>query len=393
VITSRRVNPVVDLVLACTRFGLRKCDQNEIAQLVRSDLDWSSFVRFTMAHSIVPEVVSAIAACDPALIPRAVRHELYACDLANRHKALRLAHQLVAIVHYLDTAGIATLAFKGPSLAIRAYGDPGGRQFEDLDLLVARAQVEQAIELLRASGYTMLGGERRGDLEQIRDGAVTLLCSNPQLASVDLHWRIAPAYFPWSPTTEWLLERSSTVQVLAHSIKVPGVQDLILALCVHGTKHWWRSLQLVCDVAQVLAMENSLDPEELLQVASANGLRRILLVAVSLAHEMIRIDGPPTLIASALGDRGTRSLSSLIQHNLFSPTPRLTSVLREWTIPARSLTGMWAGLRYLTGRAFGPKEADWNSVYLPPLLSPLYRVVHPLRALARRIIGSGGEEN
>jgi hypothetical protein len=42
--------------------------------------------------------------------------------------------------------------FKGPALAVQAYGDLSLRQYDDLDLLIHEADVPRAYQLLIANG-------------------------------------------------------------------------------------------------------------------------------------------------------------------------------------------------------------------------------------------------
>jgi hypothetical protein len=81
-------------------------------------------------------------------------------------QAVRTAAQIDALAHITDTfaaAGLSFILLKGPYLAARFYGDPAGREFVDLDLLVRRADRARASERLTSIGYArrsrVLGSE------------------------------------------------------------------------------------------------------------------------------------------------------------------------------------------------------------------------------------------
>ncbi|MER3458636.1 MAG: hypothetical protein C4309_08450, partial [Chloroflexota bacterium] len=53
----------------------------------------------------------------------------------------------------LEAASIPAIVLKGPALALTIYPDPALRVIGDLDLLVRREQVEQAMAALHSLGY------------------------------------------------------------------------------------------------------------------------------------------------------------------------------------------------------------------------------------------------
>jgi hypothetical protein len=60
--------------------------------------------------------------------------------------------QLLQTLELLRESGIQTVPFKGPALAVQAYGDLSLRQYDDLDLLIHEADVPRAYQLLIANG-------------------------------------------------------------------------------------------------------------------------------------------------------------------------------------------------------------------------------------------------
>jgi hypothetical protein len=103
-----------------------------------------------------------------------------------RAAAMRLAAETTAVIELLAAHGIRAVAVKGPGLAESAYGDVGLRQSGDVDLLVSRADLFGAVDVLRRDGFAAprdrTGSDGLPDLHfrLERDGR----------ASIEVHWRV-----------------------------------------------------------------------------------------------------------------------------------------------------------------------------------------------------------
>jgi hypothetical protein len=105
--------------------------------------------------------------------------------LAARTLALDLATG--EVIRALDAAGLDCMVLKGPAMARRLYGDaPGGRNYGDIDLLVAPGDFDAAGRVLASLGFSdQLAGIRASEAARLqgrpwhRDGAAYV--------AVDLH--------------------------------------------------------------------------------------------------------------------------------------------------------------------------------------------------------------
>ena len=64
-----------------------------------------------------------------------------------------LFEELARLVDALAKHGIDAIPFKGPLLAIQAFGDLGLREFRDLDFLVRDEDLAKTIATLHSLGY------------------------------------------------------------------------------------------------------------------------------------------------------------------------------------------------------------------------------------------------
>jgi hypothetical protein len=382
-----RPSPEITFALACARSFLVGPANFEAEQVLQiRSIDWQLVIEFAARHSILPALWNGIQELLVEQPPADVRRNLHMWALSNSHRTQSYARQLVGIISGLKDHGIQALAFKGPTLAMQLHEREDAREFVDLDLLVRRSDLARAAAVLVREGYELPKAMEPHDLDRITDGAVALRPPGSEMACVDLHWRVIPPYLPWSPSTEDLMNRAQTISLNGYQVSTLGTADLVFTECVHGAKHWWCSIQYVCDLAKIFEQSREVDWQQITEEARKSGIKRILLVGAALVSDLLEGWIPPGLRLEIETNVQVRAIENRILGNvLTSPGSSLVAFLREWEIPLRSLTTAGARLKYLSGRAFGPKERDWETMHMPRFLSPLYRLVHPGLGLARKV--------
>jgi Uncharacterised nucleotidyltransferase len=107
---------------------------------------------------------------------------------AGRRQGVFLQAIAGRVTGALAAAGIRSTTLKGPALSEVLYGDPGRRPSSDIDLLVAREQLDDAVKVVRRLGY-------KAPIDHVTDDGLPLLHfalvhERGQLLPVELHWRI-----------------------------------------------------------------------------------------------------------------------------------------------------------------------------------------------------------
>jgi Uncharacterised nucleotidyltransferase len=181
-------------------------------------------------------------------------------------------------IEALAAAGIETIVLKGASLAVLSYGDVGVRPMDDVDLLVPFARAGDAIESLRAAGWS----PERDDPVAWTKVHHSLGFTGPDGGQVDLHW-----FALWQPARDEELWRTSTSLDLAGAAtRAPSAADQLLLACVHGTP--WSPLppfRWIADATVVVrSAGESLDWDRLVFEAE----RRRLTVASAAALAYLR---------------------------------------------------------------------------------------------------------
>jgi hypothetical protein len=109
------------------------------------DAAWAWGVRETLAHAAIASGADAAAPPDA----RAALHAAHAEGAASNLALLAEAARLQAL---LDRAGIPSVALKGTALVAAHYPVPAARHVGDLDLLVPRARLADAVAALAPEG-------------------------------------------------------------------------------------------------------------------------------------------------------------------------------------------------------------------------------------------------
>jgi hypothetical protein len=315
-------------------------------------------------------------------VPRPIRERAQGDARLLVSESLRLARVLVELTGELERAGIAVLPFKGPCLALQAYGDLGARSFADLDLLVRLESLEAARLVLQRRGfapsYAGTPGRRRvlvryGSHETFAraDGTV-----------VELHWRLAAPVSEFGLDYDRLWGRLHRVEIAGCPVSALPLDDLLLVLALHGTKHAWDRLAWICDVAELLHRAADLDWDALLAETARMRCRRPLGLAVALAEELLEAPVPRALRDGLLPDTAIPSLVAHVRDRLFEP-PHVGADTFAFHLKTRAGWGAKAGLALSSLTAINQRDIDL--LPLPGPLLPLYFVTRPARLAGKAV--------
>ncbi len=377
------VPPAHTLLLACARASFdAEGAAPALARAVEGNVDWDAFLALAERNRLFPLAHRALTPC--AGVPETVRSQLRSAYADNARHALLLAGELRRLMDALHAAGIPVLAYKGPALAVRAYGHLALRTYSDLDLLVVPEDEPAAGTVLRAHGYVSAYGFSPAQDAAFRRVDGDYPYHHPETGGlVELHARVSSTRFVAHLPTARLMARARSVPMGGGDVPAPEDDDLFIALCLHGAKHRWARLEwLAC--AAALAVRAELDLASVVRRAGEMGARRTVLLALLLARDALGLVLPASVQASAETDRPLNGLADEARGLWFVPdaehgqgTPanlRYTARLRD---------GIADRVRYAARWLFVPSPEDWAWVRLPDGLAPLSRVRRPLRLAAR----------
>src|SRR5437016_5236111 len=114
--------PEARLLLVLARARLDEDHRRAARALLQGPLDWEMWLGMVERHGLVPLAHRHLEALG-ATIPRNVRARLWARAEATAQRNDSLCRELSVVVGALREHGIEVVPYKGPTLALRAYGD------------------------------------------------------------------------------------------------------------------------------------------------------------------------------------------------------------------------------------------------------------------------------
>ena len=339
----------------------------ELRGVVEGALDWSLLVAEARRHHLTPLLHRALADGCPDLVPPRVLESLEAdcAEIGARNRFL--LQELLGILDALEARGVRAIPFKGPLLAVQAYGDVGLRMFRDLDFLIRPKDVWKTLDALRERCYDVdspftaaqLAGTWRAlgqDLFRRRDRQVT----------VEPHWAFTPDRMAVVVDYPGVWERARPHNVDGHTVLGLSPEDTLTALSLHGAKERWWRLNWVADVAAFLHSYGELEWDELLERARAQGCRRMVLAALMLAQRVLGAPLPPVVTRAAATDRAVAWLVDGASRRLVSRGERSApSFDRLSWFRLRAHDGPRRQLSYVTRTLLRPNPRHYEMVALP----------------------------
>jgi hypothetical protein len=385
-------------------------------QLQASDLetaDWPQLLQAAAFHGqtrhLYQELNHGQVAGQPLShwVPPACQHQLQRYSQRSMLHMMQLIHELHRMLRLFQEHDIPAIPYKGPVLSLVAYGNLGIRQAGDLDILVAPETFARARELLLSQQYTPAkrNWQFLNAAEEERYIQLNGECAffkGP--ICLDLHHRLTPKYLlQHQAGFAELWQRCERLQLAPpETLRSLGREDLMILLCIHGTKERWRSLKWILDVAKLAQSSPDLDWDLVLAQAAAQNCQRMVLLGLTLAHDFWGLALPDAL--TQVGDRilppaQLQPLRQLIPRRLgqcsstTSPVElaQVWSPLERWRFCLGMMTHWGDRLAYSTHllkQALTPNSEDTSFIQLLQAWHWLYYLLRPIRLLKERFIQS-----
>ncbi|NEO37663.1 MAG: nucleotidyltransferase family protein [Moorea sp. SIOASIH] len=163
-------------------------------------------------------------------------------------------------------------------------------------------------------------------IARIKDSNEYSLITKNCNVSLDIHQEIIPKQFKLLPLIfDDLWERFEAVSLAGTKVLNFHPEDLLLILCVHGSKHMWERLGWICDIAELLRNSQDIDWAQLIDKARIIGCERMLLLGLFLAKTILGASLPPIVHQRIIADPETQSLGKQMYFRLFCENNSSTS--------------------------------------------------------------------
>ena len=327
-----------ELLLCLLRLSTNDESSDRISSLLKRQLNWEYLLRTAHEHRVVPTIHRRLRAFATEM-PQPVLAEIRTRFLEISSANLDLTRKLMRLLALLRENDIPTIAYKGPALAQSAYGDIRLRHFTDLDIMVRKTDVLRVKELFIANGCSP-----GWSLTKSQEAAVLrhhyeypLLC-NKRRVLIEVHWEFAEHFFSFAFDFDQMWQRLEPVVILGKPLLTLGPEDSLLVLCAHGSKHFWKRLGWINDVAQLIS-RHELDWKIVVKRAEALGLLRILRLGLLLASEVLGVEFPSEVDRRTGPEPTLEAIVNRIRSCMFSvenePSGTIETTLLQWKMRER----------------------------------------------------------
>jgi hypothetical protein len=377
-------------LLACARTRLDDAHRERIRGLLRNPIDWTLFLSEVSRHGLGPLADQHLNTADEWVIPAAAAASLDVLAQSKSLHSLLYAGRLVELLNLFKSAGVTAIPYKGPTLGAMAYGSLALRSFADLDFILPQRDLLPAAQLLIDRGYRAYpdptDSEEARVLARFHPGQYAFVCDSrpPQ---VELHTENTLRYMPVPLDWDGLMRRSITVSLGGREVRTFSVEDTLVLLCVHGTKHFWERLSWICDIAELTQSKGGVDWELAQDLAQRAGCRRMWMLGLSLACQLLDAPLPPKVEDWIAADSRVNWLMEQTQSRLTGEDHTIRGLPNRLFFRLASHENLAVALRQCIRTAMYPTETDWKAYPLPDYAAPLYLAVRPWRLLCEHGFG------
>lgn len=281
------------------------------------NLDWDRFLILCEWHGVTPRVYKTFHKDGLPDVPAAVLRQLRAFHQYGSARGVALAEELSRLLEEFARQHVSVYPFKGPALSAMIFGDPVVRPCQDLDVVIRDADLHKAIKIIQQLGY-----EPKIPLEGIKlpvyrrvDSALPFV-HNSRSILTELQWAVVPYSFAFSEHRLHLWEKLENRTFGKVAYPALPVEETLVLCAVHGTKHLWCKLGWVCDIAGLIDPGCTVDWERLVHLADRCGVRRIVLLSLLLARDLVGVMLPEQMVRLADADSMIYSLARRVKQEV-----------------------------------------------------------------------------
>jgi hypothetical protein len=341
------------LLLECAR---PHPDAQRFAQRLSAQIDWDSWVAFAEDHGVLGLAAVRLVNHDENCLPPEKQESLRAWRRSHTLFTMNLIAEMFRLFDSFAAAGLEAVVIKGPVLSARCYGDPGLRQYGDLDLIVRDRDILSVTELMIRLGYepsvpvTAIRANKIPGEYVFRQSTTKLL--------VEFHTERTFRYHPRPLPLEEIFKRRTRVSIDSNEIPALAPEDELVLICIHGTKHFWEHLSYVADVAAFVSNQ-ALDWDRVQSAAEEVSGERMLFVGLRVAADTLGASLPESVAARVRSDPAVGRLAGQIMRWLPAAGSAPPGIFERAMFRVRMRGGFFSGPAYLLRLSFSPTEEDW----------------------------------
>lgn len=199
---------------------------------------WERLVRRAERHGLLPLLYWKFRQ-DPTLLPPAIYNQFKRAYLTNLGRNRIFFAELEGLLGLLTSQGIPVVLLKGAVFARTLYEDIGLRPMSDLDLLLRKEDIPEAVHLLKQHGYEEPLLHPSELLKQDVTHDVHLRQARPPHVDIEVHWLLVGGErFRHKTDMAWFWQRIVPLAGWGDGVATLSPTAHLIYLCAHlGYQH------------------------------------------------------------------------------------------------------------------------------------------------------------
>jgi hypothetical protein len=370
------------LVVNCSQSVIVPEIAEDIRKTLSHNLDWDRVSAMAADNATMPLLERNLRSIAPDIVPDAAKERLAAGARESAFRGLRLTGELIKVLSAFETARILALPYKGPIVAMQAYGDLALRPFDDVDILVPHRDMPKAHDAMIALGYrpglAWLASATAQNFPSAIPGEYKYY-SPDRDAIVEVHTERTLRHFPIAPDLDDFARHGVRVSLSGREIPTLCPEDALVALCIHGAKDFWARLIWIVDIAELVRAHPQFDWDVVWRRAEDLGAQRLVQLGLRLAQFL---PGAAAAREVALEDDSeAEALAKETAQRAFGEDGEPGDARARFRFRRRCVPGFVAGWSYALRLTTSPAQEELEEIRLPRYAQPLYRLLRPVRLL------------
>lgn len=366
-----------------------------LADLLSNRVDWNYAINIAQRNAVLPLFSRNLLDHFADRLPEDIKQQLEQNLRQQLQTNMILTGKLLEIVRLFEANRIKALPFKGPMLAIQAYGSPALRMYGDLDVLVQPRHFRSAVELLKENGYTPLTSVNWLEKSNWYIGRKKdiYFVENESSIILELHWKLSGSHFGLPKQMNHLWERLESVELAGIAVSALSFNDLLIYLCLHGSRHSWERLSWICDVNELIRSKNAIDWDSVFAESNKLGCENVLALGLRLIHEFFGFGAPSAIWDKIKNDPAYDEMVAEIHDRLLSKEAKPVNIneryLYHLKLKERALDRWKLHFHYISWYLriiVTPTQMDINTMHVPLFLYPVYYLTRPIRLIFTYLI-------
>lgn len=390
-----------ELVLLCSRTELKSEQINRVSFIISLMPDWDYVLGISYRNGVLPLVSKNLLNNFVLSIDSETKNKIG--EFYNEHtlQNIYITGKLIEVIKMLDSAGIPSLPFKGPTLAMQIYKNLSLRQFVDLDLLVQPKHFDASVKLFLENGF-----QTYAETDLKKSNALFInrkkdigLVSEDEKVRIELHWKLSGSFFALPFELKELWNRLEKTNLGGCEINALPFNDLFVYLCLHGARHGFERLGWICDLCELIKSEKEIDWQSVRDHAKNHGCGKTVELGLLLAYELFGIKTSYPDWEQIEQDEILKKIVARIRKKIFTKEFNSTEIgdwyLYHLMLKEKKTDQIKLHLHYIfwyLKLALKPNTVDRSIFHLPPVFYPLYYILRPTRLLLNYLSGKNSKD-